>query len=216
MATTRLQLKTQILNLLNKTSATVGFFSDAKVNDAIQDCLDFISLEMFMGGDGFLRKIVNLTSTAGSNTVSLPSSIAIIYEVRYLQGERYIPIPYRDGLELSEPLAVDDDIGFPASYRIIDNKLYFSPTPSETGAGYVQVEHAAYPAVLSSDTSNIDSEFGRAMIQYAKWRCASILASQVGKTYKDWQKYEDEWNVKMLQNVNLRIRGPSYVQEFPG
>jgi hypothetical protein len=49
-----------------------------------------------------------------------------------------------------------------------------------------------------------------------KYRTASILASDIGKMNKEWQRYEDEWFDRMLVMVNKRVDSCNYIRNFEG
>lgn len=216
MSISRGELKGQILRVLQKDGGYQGFFTDEKLNDAIQDCIDYISVEMFMAGDGWLRKIVTLDSQSGFATVDLPPFVSVIDEVRYLVGNRYIPLIYDDATLAAQFQKSSGMTQYPSRYRIVDQKIFFNPAPAEGGKDYVQIEYCTYPQILVADGQLLPGEFDRCMVHFIKWRSASLLASSVGKDMKEWRDYELEWKERMLMIVNKRTKSPIYFREFTG
>lgn len=216
MSISRGEVKGQILRILQKDGSYTGFYTDEKLNDAIQDCIDHIAVEMFFAGDGWLRKIAYLDSQAGASTIDLPPYIAVIDEVRYLVGNRYIPLQYDDAT-LAAQFAADAGVSqYPSRYRIVDQKIYFNPALGVGGTNYLQIEYAAYPATMVADGQLMPAEFDRSIVNYIKWRSASLLASSVGKQVKEWDDYEKEWKKNAINIINKRTRSPIYFRDFPG
>lgn len=216
MTITRGELKGQILRVLQKDGGYQGFYTDEKLNDAIQDCIDHIAIEMFRAGDGWLTKIDFLDSQSGFPTVNLPQHMIMIQEVRYLVANRYIPLIYDDATLESQYTKDSGATQFPSRYRIVDQKIYFNPPPAEGGPNFVQVEYCTYPLSMVADSQLMPQEFHRAMFNYIKWRSASQLASSTGKGMKEWERYENEWYQNMVDMTNRRTKSPIYYREFEG
>lgn len=216
MSISRGEVKGQILRVLQKDGSYQGFYTDEKLNDAIQDCIDYISVEMFMAGDGWLRKIVTLDSAPNSCTVDLPAFVSVIDEVRYLVGNSYIPLTYDDASLSSQSNPVSGVTQFPSRYRIVDQKIYFNPAPGVGGKDFLQIEYCTYPQILVADGQLLPNEFDRCMVHFIKWRSASLLASSVGKYQKEWGEYESEWKERMVMIVNKRTKSPIFIRDFSG
>lgn len=214
MSFTRGQVKDQILSLLTKNVGASGFYTDAKINYVIQECLDFIAVEMFIGGNGWLNELAYIDTVAGVFQYSLPASVAMIQELRYLIGNRYLPVIYDDANIAAQ---IDTSTGvtqFPSRYRIVGNQIYFNPPPAAVGPAYIQIEYNRYPATLATDGDTVEPQFDNCLIHYVVYRSASILASQAGKPIKEWEKFEDQWYGQMLKVVNKRIKNPVQIKEF--
>lgn len=214
MALSRGELKGKILRLLNKTAGYQGFYDDDKVNDVIEDCQDYVAAKMFSGGEGWMRRIYFVDTNGTDASYPIPPGIAIIEQLRYLIGNQYLPLIYDDGSMSPQTAPQAGFTQFPFRWRFIDNRVYFNPPPAQYGAQYLQIEAAHYPARLLTDGQQMDPQFDMAMFHYMKWRAASLLASQVGKSYKEWQSYEDQWFEEMQTIINKRIRTMVTVKEF--
>jgi hypothetical protein len=214
MSVTRGEISAAVLRILQKNAGYQGFYTPDKIADAIQDSVDHVSVEMMMDGEGWLRRIEYLETYPNKSNIPLPPHIAIIDEVRYLVGNRYIPLTYDDAT-MSAQFGADAGVSqFPSRYRIIDNNLYFNPTPAEVGPNYIQLECACFPQRLVSDGQVLNPQFNVAMTNYIKWRCASMLAASAGKPVSEWKQYEAEWHQNMLNMVQKRNRTPTFVREF--
>lgn len=214
MTITRGELKGQILRVLQKDGGYQGFYTDEKLNDAIQDCIDHVAMEMFRAGNGWVSRIQTLDSQSGFPTVDLPPHVIMIQEVRYLIAGRYIPLMYDDATLQIQYAPNTGATQFPSKYRIVEQKIYFNPPPAEGGKDYVQIEFMQYPLTMVADGQLMPQEFHRAMNNYVKWRTASMMAASVGKAYVEWKQYEQEWFQNMVDAVGKRTRSPIYYREF--
>lgn len=198
------ELKGRVLRLLNKTSQFRGFYADEKIDDSIQECLDFIATEMFFAGEGWQTKIELYDTQAGQLTIPVSPTIAMIKEVRYRYGNVYSVLSYDDNSGRGE---VSNDSGerqLISRYRVVDNRLYFNPPLSEGGTEFLQIEYMAYPKQLSDDNDFIEGHFDQAMQHFAKYRTASILAASIEKFVVPWSNLESQWYSKMLNIANRR------------
>ncbi len=212
----RAAIKFEIYQRLNKSATTPGFYTSDKVNSAVQEALDLVAAEMFEADEGFMKKLDNLDVAAGAITIPVPPHMAMIEQVRYLVGNVYVPMAYDSQWNVPQWSVTSGATQLPGSYRIIDNKFYFTPAIGVGGAGFLQVEYQAYPMVLLADTQKIDPQFDRSMIYYVIYRACSILASAMGQTNKSWQREEDMWRQKMVNIVAKRNSGTSVIKDFCG
>lgn len=212
---TRGELKGQILRILNKSGATQGFYTDDKVNDAIEECLDFVATEMFLADEGWQTKIQYLATQEGQLSLDIPSHMSMIKEVRYLIGNMYQPMVYDDGSGRSS-YAPGTNMGtqWGAKYRVVDNAFYFDPPIADAAPNQLMVEYMAYPQRLQDDADFLEGHFDKAMLHFVKYRAASVLASSYGKAQKEWAGYESDWYQKMLAIVNRRNLQTTQITEF--
>jgi hypothetical protein len=212
----RAQLAYQVYQRLNKSSATPGFYTEEKVNGALQEAMDYVGVKMMLADNGFLKKIQYLDVEANQITLPIPPHMDLIEEVRYLVGNVYIPLAYDSQWKVPQWSVDSGATNLPASYRIVDNKFYFNPPLGTGGTGYIQVEYQHYPMIMRNDTQQIDPQFDRAMIYYLTYRACSILASAMGSTVKPWSVEEDLWLNAMQQIVQNRNRQPKPITDFAG
>lgn len=216
-ALTRGDLKDRVLRFLNKTSTYPGFYDDEKINDAIREAFDFVAVEMFIGGEGWMNEFVYKTTAAGDSTVDISTDrIAMIHEVRYLQGEAYVPLTYTDGSDQTEYSSASGATQYPKTYRLMKNDVYFNPPLAEGGTNYLQIECFKYPTEFADDVTDADSQFDSAMYHYIKYKTCSVLAASMEKKYLPWSKEENEWYAKMMAVVNRRNRKFRRIREFGG
>jgi hypothetical protein len=96
-------LQTKVLNILQKTPGYQGAYSDARVLDAIQDAFDYVAMWMFDACGGTWRETLGYLSPAsGATDIAFPSDIVMIKELRYLVGNKYIPMVYDESIELQQ------------------------------------------------------------------------------------------------------------------
>lgn len=201
---TRGQLKCSVYEKLNKSATTKGFYTDSKVNLAIQECLDFIAAHMFLADDGWQHKIQYFDTVANQVTVPLPPHMTMILEVRYMNGNVYYPLAYDQDFENAQWAGSSGAVQLPWKYRLVDNALYFNPPLAVGGTAYLQIEYAAYPRKLLKDSDFVESQFDRSMFHYCVYRACSVLAGNVGQFSKAWKEEEAQWFKAMQDIIYMR------------
>jgi hypothetical protein len=199
-----------------RTAKFPGYYGAGKIDDAMQEAIDFVATEMFLADEGWLNKIMHLDTEADMITLPLPISAAMIKEVRYKIGETYIPIDYDEGIERPQ---ASDDSGTRQSitrYRIVDNAFFFNPPLIEGGTGYLQLEYMAFPKRLQDDSDFIEPQFNAAMYHFIKYRTATILAASIEKYVIPWTGLESSWYEKMALMVNKRNMQSKRIREYEG
>lgn len=202
--TTRGELKGKVLRLLMKTSQFRGFYADDKINDSIEETLDFISTEMMIAGEGWQTKLETYATQAGQVSIPISPSIALIKEIRYKYGNVYSVLQYDEQWGVAQTTADSGERQLISRYRIVDNRLYFNPPLNEGGPEYLMVEYMAYPKVITDDNDFIEGHFQKAFLHFAKYRTASILAASIEKLTVPWASLEKQWYDKMVNFVNRR------------
>lgn len=208
------ELKGRILRLLNKTPNNQGYFTDDKINDAIQETLDFIATEMFMVDEGWQTKIQYFDTTENQIKIDLPPHISLIKEVRYLWGNVYTTVRYDSANEQEQYAPGSGVTQWASRYRLVDNALYFNPVLTDTGPNFLQIEYMSYPQKILDDNMYLEPHFDNGMQHYIKYRSASILASSFGKSNKEWAGLEQEWYDKMLAIATRRNMQTTRIREF--
>ncbi len=213
MTTSRGQLKGTVLRFLNKTDRVRGFYSDAKLDDAIQEALDYVAVEMFVAGDGWLTKLMYFNTTNNLSSLTLPGNVALIREVRYKVGDTYYPLTYNDQSDQISTLG-SGEVQRAATWRLVGRDIVFDPQLSEGGERYLQIECVTYPAMLVDDSDIVDPQFDRAMLHYVKYKICSVLAGSLEKEVRTWSQEESEWFEKMQTVVNRRNLKSTRIREF--
>ena len=90
------ELRGKVLRYMNKTPDLPGYYSESKVNDAIQEALNYIAVEMFLAGEGWLQKYLYFDTVGGQTSVDIPGNVALIREVRYKISDVWYSLPYDD------------------------------------------------------------------------------------------------------------------------
>lgn len=211
---TRGELKGQVLRFLNKTSEFRGFYDDEKINDAIQEAIDFVAVEMFQANEGWQLKLAEFDTQSGQITFDLPFSIGMIKEVRYLYGNYYSVMPYDDASMRSQVSNASGDRQWSSSYRIVDNRMYFNPPLGEGGPKYLQIEYMTYPKKLEVDTDYLESHFDPCMTNFLKYRTCTILSSSLEKPIVPWAGLEQSWYEKLVTVVNRRNLQSTPIRNF--
>ncbi len=212
----RAMLSYQVLQRLNKSPVTPGFYTEEKVNGAIQEAIDYVGTKMMLADQGFLKKIDYLDVAANQITIAIPPHMDMIEEVRYLVGSVYIPLAYDSQWKVPQWSVQSGATNLPGSYRIVDNKFYFNPPLGVGGTDYLQVEYQSYPSIMRNDAQQLDPQFDRAMIYYITYRACSILASSLGQNTKSWVEEEGLWLAAMQQIVQNRNKQPTPLKDFAG
>lgn len=214
MTFSRGEMRGQVLRFLNKSSDFEGFYSQEKVNDAIQEALDLIAVNMFMNTEGWLTKYIWLDTEAGQVALDLPGNVALIQEVRYKIGDIYMPLFYDPQIGDASYIGSSVEQAWGGRYRLLGRQIVFDPPMAEGGSKYLQLEATYYPAILLDDSQIIDPQFDRAMLNYCKYKVCSILAGSLEKDFRAWEPEEQQWWGAMMQVINRRTLKSVALQEF--
>ncbi len=215
MAITRSQIKYEIWSHLNKSVATKGFYTDAKVNSAIQQCLDSVSIQMMLADEGWNHKLQAITTVANQVSVPVPPDCAMILEVRYLLGLMYVPMGYDQQWGQSQWSQSSGATQYPGSYRLVDNTIYFNPPLTSGGVDFLQIEYAAYPPKLKKDSTALPGQFDRSMFWWTVFHSCVVLTTGI-KMSTDWPQQETFWWGQMLNLIGMRTRQCIPIAEFEG
>lgn len=214
MTVTRATLRTKILRYLNKTSDYSGFYDTDKVSDAIEEALDYVAVNMFLAGEGWMTAVDYITTAAGDTSANFPTDSVMIREMRYKIGNVYVPLTYDDQ---TDSFYYGSDSGveqIPCRIRFIGRTFVFDPPLAEGGTDYLQVESVKYPTAMTADTDEIDPQFDRACLNFVKYKACSILAGSIEKEYRPWAQEEGEWFEAMRFIVSRRNMKSTRIKEF--
>lgn len=208
------ELRGRVLRFLNKSADLPGFYDTHKVNDAIAEALNYIAVEMFLAGEGWLQKYLYFNTSGGQTSVDLPGNVALIREVRYKVSDVYYSLPYNDQEGGFSYIGTGVQQAFGYSYRLLGRQLVFDPPLSEGGERYLQIECDYYPTMLLDDNEIIDPQFDAACCEFLKYKVASILSASIEKDFIAWAKIEGEWEEKMKAVVTRRTLASTPIREF--
>ncbi len=208
------ELRGKVLRYLNKTARLPGFYSEPKVNDAIQEALNYIAVEMFLAGEGWLQKYLYFNTEGGQTSVDLPGNVALVREVRYKIADVYYAMPYDDQEGGFSYIGTGVQQAFGYKYRILGRQLVFDPPLSEGGERYLQIEADYYPTILLDDNELIDQQFDAACQEFLKYKTCSILAGSIEKEMISWTQLEGQWEAKMQAVVTRRTLASTPIREF--
>lgn len=215
MTITRAEIKYEILTRLNKSAATKGFYTDAKLESVIQECLDYIGTEMFLADGGFALKVDYVDTAAGQVAVPIQPHWAMLADVRYLMGDTYEPVRYDQNHEGATASPASGVTSFPGRYGIRDNNLYFNPALSEGGPKFLEVTYFAYPRRFQNDSDKLDPQFDRCMFWALIYMSCDKLAGQLGQA-TDNARQADGWVSRMRDLIAMRVRQSVPIRDFEG
>lgn len=216
MPTSLGEVKGKVLRLLMKTPAKPGFYTPERVNDAIEEAIDFVAVEMFLADEGWATKIDYFTTEGGQLSIDMPDGMAMIKDVRYKYGDIYLPMIYDTANQAAQYAPDSGARQWAYTYRIVDNAFYFNPPLADGGVDYLQVEWMAYPKRLSNDTDFLESQFDKCMLHFIKYRAASMLAASLEKFVVPWSSQEQSWFAKMQAVVVQRNLQSLPIKDFSG
>jgi signal peptidase I len=214
MPTSRGQIKAKVWRFLNKSPRNPGYYSSEKLDEAIQEVLTFISVNMFLAGEGWSTSYKYIDTKAGQTAVPLPGDIALIREVRYFIGGVYVPVPYNDQEGDNSYIGTGVQQAFGYRYRLLGRQIVFDPPLAEGGERYLQIEAVNYPAEILSDSEIIDPQFDAACLEYLKYGVASVCAASIEKSIITWDKQQAEWWQLMQSVLNRRTMASTPLREF--
>jgi hypothetical protein len=214
VTTSRGEIKAFVLELLQKTAGYQGMFTETKANHAVAESMDYVASRLFTSGNGWMKRVVFLPTTANDANVILPDDVSVIDSLRFKSSGNYVPIEYYSG-EKAPYTADGSNITTPSSYRFAQNRLLFNPPPDATDAEGVMLEYSAYPNTLVSDGSLIDPGFDKSMVWFLKYRAARILWKMAStETRFPFEEEYRDWEERVMAICHNRIRNPAYVEDF--
>lgn len=208
------EIKKSILLLVQKNPGYQGYFTDEKMNEHINEALDYISVDMFQTGEGWLREIRYLDWVSGSRVIEIPQDVGIINNVRWKQGDVFYPLRY-DPADFSAQAVKGTGTGVPTVYRIVQNKLFMNPEPSDSGTAQLELEFSRYPMRLVSESQEVMPDFDNSMLNYLKYYVANTLLPPSAQNQK-FKDNEEMWYKQMLKVVTLRNRVSKVIGDFGG
>lgn len=214
MAISKGELKGKVWRFLNKTPDQPGYYTSEKMNDAITEALNYIAVEMFLAGEGWLQKYIFLDTVAGQTSVDIPGNVALIREVRYQIAGVYCPIPYDDQDGGFSYIGTGVQQAFGYKWRMLGRQIVFDPPVSEGGERFLQIEADYYPTVLVDDNEIVDQQFDAACQEFLKYKIASIMAASIEKEFISWSDLEAKWEAKMQAVVTRRLLSSTPIREF--
>jgi len=208
------ELKGKVWRFLNKSAQNYGFYTPQKLDDAITEALNYIAVEMFSAGEGWMQKYLFLDTVGGQTSVDIPGNVAMIREVRYKISGVYYSLPYDDQESGFSYIGTGVQQAFGYRYRILGRQIIFDPPVSEGGERYLQIESDYYPTILVDDNELVDPQFDAACCEFLKYKVASILAASIEKDAIYWQDLEAKWEEKMKFVLNRRTLSSTPIREF--
>ncbi len=212
----RAALRHDILNILNKSPKVPGFYTESKVNMAIQKALDYAATQMMIYDGGFLKKIDYIDVAADQLTIPLPPYMEFIEEVRYLVGNVYTPLLYDSNWNTAEWSPNSGATSLPSRYRIVDNQFYFNPPIGAGGPKFLQVEYQRFPSIMRDDAQQLDPQFSRATVNFCIYNAATALANMYGIDNVTWGASEAMWFDQMMMLLTKRSAQSRPIADFAG
>jgi len=209
------QIKEKSRTILNRSAAVKGYYTDERMDQAIEEAMDLIAVEMFLAGEGWQTKYRTYTIDDGQLFLPIDPDITLINEVAVLVGDTvYVPMLYNElrGLTQAAPGAVSTIA--PYTYQIVDNKIYFSTSIAGGGADFIRIKFTAYPDEIKNDSQPLPAHFDKAMQWLIIYRSATSAAQMAGKANTEWANTERLWYAKCIDVMNKRINQSRFIRDF--
>ena len=214
MTKTYSEIKKNILLLVQKNPSYQGFFTDEKIQEAVNEAFDFAAVDMFAAGEGWLREQRYLDWAANSRVCEIPADVAIINAIRWKTGNQYSPLKY-DAADTTVQQEKGTGTADPTSFRIIQNKIYLNPEPSTFGPAQIELEFSRYPQRLIGEQQKIMSDFDNSCCHWIKYYVANTLIRGAGKE-SPYMQNEAQWYAQMSKVIAMRNRTKLVVGDFGG
>ncbi len=212
-------LRHDILNILNKSPATPGFYTPDKCNMAIQKALDLAATEMIIYDQGFVKKLDFIDVAANQLTIPVPPHMEFIEKVSYLVGNIYTPLQYDSRWDSADWSQNSGATSLPFTYQLVDNSFYFNPPIGVGGEKFLQVVYQRFPSIMRSDSQQLDPQFSRATINWVIYNAATQLSSMYGmgdQSGVPWASQEAMWYDKMMMLITKRNASSQPIRDFAG
>jgi hypothetical protein len=206
-------IRTKVLNILQKTPGYQGAYSDARVLDAIQEAFDYVAMWMFDSCGGCWQSTVGYLSPAsGVTDIAFPTDIVMMKELRYLVGNKYIPMVYDEAIELQQykdtiTTTVDQDsnVGTTTLFVASTNGLNIGDV-LQVGTGTARYEQVT----VSSVSSGVSVTTGALAFTHTALQADQVQLAGSGVT-----QYPTRWRIvdeNIHFNPALGQGGSNYLQ----
>lgn len=209
------QIKEKVRTVLNRSSAVKGFYTDERLEIAIEEAMDVIATQMFLAGEGWMTKYRTFDITTNQIFLPIDPDITLINEVAVLIGGTiYVPLLYDELRRNTQAAPGAVTTIAPYSYMIVDNKIYFSTAIAEGGEDYIRIKFTAYPDEIKNDSQPLPAHFDKAMSWLIVYRSASMAAKMVGKANAEWADFEGQWYGTCIDIMNKRNNQVKFIRDF--
>lgn len=185
------KLLSNVRNLLGQPSATNSTWTDAELTEYVNEAVRIYFAEVVKNYEGYFTvttdSTTNLTYTAGSDTVALPTDCFQVRAVYIERNQGWSILEYRN--DLSHGYA--DNVGAGASntyqpyYFFQGNSIILRPVPSATGTAVLKVDYIQLPDQMvnggDSLTNQVSPVFKQLLEMYAVYK-AKLKQSMVSGT----------------------------------
>jgi hypothetical protein len=212
-AITYLDLKNKVLGHLQKETGYQGFFTDQKLQQAINESIDFAESIMFFEGSGWNREVLTIANAANVSNIALPDNIAVLDRILFKSDDgSYYPLVYSD----MKDEGTDSITGVSQPYRVslMKQTLYFEPKLANAGTDNIKIYCRTMSQNLASDSAILDPQFNKTIVNYICFRAAGQLADICGLGPSYFSKREDEWYAAFLRVVGQKNRTVTRVKDF--
>lgn len=213
-------LRTNIRSLLNQPNAANSFWSDADLDNYINEAVRIYFGELARINEGQFATQTDLDIVANSELVSLPSDFFSMRAVYKKSDVTYIILPYRNNL--TEGYSTDggtNSTTFLPYYYFRGNSLVLRPVPQFSETAGLRIEYLQFPDTLlnGSDTltAQISPIFSQVIEMYAvyKAKMKESLVSGVDTSALAKQNL-GELHKQYMDVIQMRSKNPVAIIPF--
>ncbi len=174
--------------LLSSRDPQNSFWSDQELTTYLNDAINVYFVEAVHADEGYFTvqtggSIPDLTITANTETIALPSDCYQVKNVWRQSTNAWIIVPYANSVtESYSTQGTTDGNAYSPVYTFQGNNLVFRPTPQFTMSGYIRLEYLQFPdtMVYGGDvmTSMVSPIFKQLIVMYACYK-AKLRESMV-------------------------------------
>ncbi len=169
-------LITNVRNLLGQPTATNSTWTDAELTSYLNEAVRMYFAEVVKNYEGYFATTTdpgdNLTYTAGTEAVALPSDCFQVRAVYILRPNGWQMLPYKN--DLTGSYSTSSGSGgttYLPSYFFQGNNLILRPVPSDTGTESIKLDYIQLPDQMvnggDSLTNQISPIFKQLIEMYA-------------------------------------------------
>lgn len=200
MAATRLQLRKDVLILLNdlqdETLATGDRYKPTHLNNTINNVIRHYVNKLNQFYQGYLKSSLTVNVLASTSSYALGASFrSPIYEVRRTLNSMDLPLAPFNPYEVAVSTTPVPNAAWLPSYHLDGNNLVFNAPPASDEASAIRVYYQTKPTDMSSDTDALDDQLYDAE-DCIKIRTAMRLlrAKDVSGAFKNIDGWRSELN----------------------
>lgn len=214
------RLLKNVRNMLNQPNPSNSFWSDDELVEYLNEAVRLYFAEVTQDNEGQFTAVVDLNTTSGVDTVTLPVDF---FEVRTLYrktGDVYVPLAYNNRVDVGfSNVASVGELSYFPYYYFRNNQIVLRPGPLATETAALRLEYIQFPDTLVNGgdrlTASVSPVFKQVIEMYAVYK-AKVKESLVNGVNLSGvaKEHLDAVYSNFKESIRSRSKYPQYTNPF--